>query len=81
MSLKQRLRKLKEAENKMRTFEEDFGFDSDYFKDEARAVSTQGIRKDSHKTVTRDPNRTGDPEHDARLAVHTERIRKVLGIK
>ena len=65
----------------MRDFEEDFDFDSDYFKDEARVVKTQGIRKDSHKTVTRDPNRTGDLEHDARLAVHTKRIRRVLGIK
>lgn len=62
----------------MRTFEEDFDFDPDY---EARVVKTQGIRKDSHKTVTRDPNRTGDPKHDARLAVHTKRIRRALGIK
>ena len=65
----------------MRDFEEDFGFDSDYFGNDVKAVNTQGCRIDNHKAMTRDPDRTGDPKHAARLAVHTKRIRRVLGIK
>lgn len=67
----------------MRDFEEDFGFDSEYFGNAARAVGTKGCRKDVYKAMTRDPDRSSDPEHRKRVAAHTERIHremKELGI-
>lgn len=65
----------------MRTFEEDFEFDRNYFEMGVAAKSTSACRIDSHRTVTTDPNRKGDSKYEARLAAHTKRIRNTLGIK
>lgn len=57
-------------QNKVRDFEED------YFGNGAKAVSTQGCRIDSHRTVTYDPNYSA--EREARIAAHQERVQKDL---
>ena len=58
----------------MRDFDQYFEFDYT----EATASRTREARIDSHETVTTDPNRVGDPEHEKRLAVHTERVQREM---
>lgn len=59
----------------MRDFETDFEFDFDVG---IRSARVKDCRIDSHKTVTHDPNRDNDPEHQARIAVHIERVQREM---
>jgi RIO-like serine/threonine protein kinase len=59
----------------MRDFEKDFDFDSEYF---GVVVKIQRFRIDKYRTVTKDPNRVGDSEHDNRIAAHIERVQREL---
>lgn len=65
----------------MRSFEEDFDFDN--FEMGATTQKTSNCRIDKYRAMTRDPDRSGDPQHQRRVASHTKRIRremKELGI-
>jgi len=62
----------------MRDFETDFELDRDYFEMGVATQRTSGCRIDNHLTVTRDPDRSGDPEHAARLSAHQERIQREM---
>lgn len=64
----------------MRNFEEDFEFD---WETDIKAVTTKACRIDSYRPVTFIPNRSNDPEHEARILAHQERVQremKELGI-
>ena len=62
----------------MKHFEEDFEFDRNYFEVGVTVQKTNGCRIDNHKTVTRDPDRSGDPKHRKRVIAHIERIRREM---
>ena len=63
----------------MRSFEEDFDFDSDYFENDARVVKTRGKRIDTYKTVTADKTKhSDDDERKVRIAAHTERVQSKM---
>ena len=63
----------------MRSFEEDFDFDSDYFENDARVIKTQGKRIDSYPTVIGDKTEhSDDDERKARIAAHTERVQSEM---
>jgi len=59
----------------MRDFEQDFEFD---FNVGIYAASLQDCRIDKYRAMIRDPDRSSDPEHQARIAAHIERIRREM---
>jgi hypothetical protein len=63
---------------KMRDFEEDFEFDSDYFENDARVVRTIEMRIDNYRTLTFEPDRSNDPLHQARISAHTKRVSREM---